>query len=107
MYPADGIAGYARDQFVDDLLRENETEIRRCLQKGAHKVQIDFKGRLAMKIDPSGHLLTSFIDLNNLSLSRFSAEDRSRAPRTARAPCAPASSFMFRSPSNHPNSLQR
>jgi 5-methyltetrahydropteroyltriglutamate--homocysteine methyltransferase len=79
MYPADGIAGYARDEFVDDLLRENETEIRRCLQKGAHKVQIDFtEGRLAMKIDPSGHLLTSFIDLNNLSLSRFSAEDRKR-----------------------------
>ena len=47
--------------------------------KGAHKVQIDFtEGRLAMKIDPSGHLLHSFIDLNNLALSRFSAEERER-----------------------------
>jgi 5-methyltetrahydropteroyltriglutamate--homocysteine methyltransferase len=77
MYPADEISGYSRDQFIDDLLREHEKEIRRCLQKGAHKVQIDFtEARLAMKIDPSGNLLNSFIDLNNLALSRFSAEER-------------------------------
>ena len=63
-----------REEFIDDLLREHETEIRRCLEKGAHKVQIDFtEGRLAIKIDPSGKLLHSFIDLNNLALSRFSA----------------------------------
>ena len=42
-------------------------------------MQIDFtEGRLAMKIDPSGELLHSFIVLNNLALSRFSAEDRKR-----------------------------
>ena len=79
MYPADELPGYSRDEFIDDLLREHETEIRRCLQKGAFKVQIDFtEARLAMKIDPSGHLLNSFIDLNNLALSRFSTEDRQR-----------------------------
>jgi 5-methyltetrahydropteroyltriglutamate--homocysteine methyltransferase len=79
MYPADEIPGYSRDEFIDDLLREHETEIRRCLQKGAAKVQIDFtEGRLAMKIDPTGRLLDSFIDLNNLALSRFSTEDRRR-----------------------------
>ena len=79
MYPAEGIPGYSRETFIDDLLREHETEIRRCLDKGAHKVQIDFtEGRLAIKIDPSGKLLHSFIDLNNLALSRFSAEDRQR-----------------------------
>jgi len=79
MYPADGIHGYSREQFIDDLLREHETEIRRCLHKGAQKVQVDFtEGRLAMKIDPSGHLLNSFIDLNNLALSRFSPEERRR-----------------------------
>ncbi|HYH82537.1 MAG TPA: cobalamin-independent methionine synthase II family protein [Longimicrobium sp.] len=77
MYPADGIPGYSRDQFIEDLLREHEDEIRRCLAKGAYRVQIDFtEGRLAMKIDPTGSLLTSFIDLNNLALSRFSAEER-------------------------------
>lgn len=79
MYPADPIPGYSREEFIDDLLLEHETEIRRCLAKGAHKVQIDFtEGRLAVKLDPSGKLLTSFIDLNNLALSRFSPEDRLR-----------------------------
>lgn len=77
MYPAEEIPGYSRDEFIDDLLNEHETEIRRCLQKGAFKVQIDFtEARLTMKIDPSGQLLNSFIDLNNLALSRFSAEER-------------------------------
>jgi len=79
MYPAEGIPEYPREQFIEDLLREHETEIRRCLQKGAHKVQIDFtEARLAVKIDPSGQLLDSFIDLNNLALSRFSPEERTR-----------------------------
>ncbi|MEO6016206.1 MAG: 5-methyltetrahydropteroyltriglutamate--homocysteine methyltransferase [Polaromonas sp.] len=79
MYPAEGIEGYPREQFIEDLLHEHETEVRRCLDRGASKVQVDFtEGRLAMKIDPSGHLLSSFIDLNNLALARFSAEERSR-----------------------------
>jgi 5-methyltetrahydropteroyltriglutamate--homocysteine methyltransferase len=79
MYPAEGIPGYTRQQFIDDLLREHESEVRRCLQKGAYKVQIDFtEGRLAIKIDPSGGLLSSFIDLNNLALARFSAQERTR-----------------------------
>jgi 5-methyltetrahydropteroyltriglutamate--homocysteine methyltransferase len=79
MYPAAAIAGYTREAFIDDLLREHETEVRRCLDKGAHKVQVDFtEGRLSMKVDPSGSLLHSFIDLNNLALARFSAEDRRR-----------------------------
>lgn len=79
MYPAVAIPGYSREEFIDDLLREHESEIRRCLQKGAHKVQVDFtEGRFAIKIDPTGSLLHSFIDLNNLALSRFSAEDRKR-----------------------------
>src|SRR4051794_33704696 len=77
MYPPDEIAGYPRARFIDDLLREHETEVRNCLAKGAHKVQIDFtEGRLAVKIDPSGDLLHSFIDLNNLALSRFTGEER-------------------------------
>ena len=109
MYPADGLPGYAREAFIEDLLREHETEVRRCFEKGAHKVQIDFtEGRLAMKVDPSGELLASFIDLNNLALARFSAggarKDRhshlSRAatgiPRIALTstmpPCCPACS---------------
>ncbi len=79
VYPAEGIAGYTRDEFIDDLLREHETEVRRCLQRGAYKVQIDFtEGRLAVKIDPTGELLHRFIELNNLALARFSAADRQK-----------------------------
>ena len=79
MYPADGIPGYSRDQFIDDLLSEHESEIRRCFAKGAYKVQVDFtEARLTTKIDPSGRLLTSFIDLNNLALSRFTEAERQR-----------------------------
>ena len=79
MYPAEDIPGYSRQEFIDDLLREHEMEIRRCFEKGAYKVQIDFtEGRLAVKLDRSGNLLNSFIGLNNLALSRFSAEERQR-----------------------------
>src|ERR1700686_1478829 len=79
MYPAEDLPGYSRQEFIDDLLSEHETEIRRCFEKGAHKVQIDFtEGRLAVKLDTSGELLNSFIGLNNLALSRFSAEERQR-----------------------------
>jgi 5-methyltetrahydropteroyltriglutamate--homocysteine methyltransferase len=79
MYPATEIPGYPRERFLRDLLREHETEVRNCLAKGAHAVQIDFtEGRLAVKIDPTGALLRSFIELNNLALSRFSAADRKR-----------------------------
>lgn len=79
MYPEEGIPDYPREQFIDDLLHEHETEVRQCLQRGAHKVQVDFtEARLAIKIDPTGSLLNSFIDLNNLALSRFSPEERQR-----------------------------
>jgi 5-methyltetrahydropteroyltriglutamate--homocysteine methyltransferase len=79
MYPVEDIPGYSRQEFIDDLLREHEMEIRRCLEKGAHKVQIDFtEGRLAVKLDPTGNLLNSFIGLNNLALSPFSAQERQR-----------------------------
>lgn len=77
MYPPDGLPDYSRDEFLADAIREHETEVRRCLAKGAHKVQIDFtEGRLAVKLDPSGGLLNSFIELNNLGLAQFSAAER-------------------------------
>lgn len=79
LYPQQGIEGYSRDDFLADLLRENEEDIRSALRGGAHTVQIDFtEGRLAVKLDPSTNLLRSFIDLNNQVLSRFSPEERNR-----------------------------
>jgi 5-methyltetrahydropteroyltriglutamate--homocysteine methyltransferase len=79
LYPQDGIAGYPQDDFLADLLDEHEADIRRCLDRGAHVVQIDFtEGRLAVKLDPSGGLLRRFVDLNNRVLVRFSPAERAR-----------------------------
>lgn len=79
LYPGAEIAGYSREQFEKDLLDEAESDIRRCLQAGAHCVQIDFtEGRLSLKLDPSGGLLRQFIALNNQVLHRFTTEERSR-----------------------------
>jgi methionine synthase II (cobalamin-independent) len=79
LYPQQGIPGYSREQYLDALLDEQEGEIRRCLQKGAHVVQIDFtEGRLSIRLDPTRRLLRSFIELNNMLLERFSAEERRR-----------------------------
>lgn len=79
LYPQDGIEGYPRDAFLEDLVDEAEADIRRCLQQGAHNVQIDFtEGRLSIKLDPSKQLLGAFVDLNNRVLERFSEEERRR-----------------------------
>jgi 5-methyltetrahydropteroyltriglutamate--homocysteine methyltransferase len=79
LYPADGIDGYPREQFLDDLVDEAETDIRRCLVAGATTVQIDFtEGRLAVKLDPGKGLLRQFVELNNRVLARFSEADRGR-----------------------------
>jgi 5-methyltetrahydropteroyltriglutamate--homocysteine methyltransferase len=77
LFPQDGVPGYSRDEFLKDLLNESERDIRECLETGAACVQIDFtEGRLALKLDPSGELLKSFVDLNNRVLERFSPDER-------------------------------
>jgi 5-methyltetrahydropteroyltriglutamate--homocysteine methyltransferase len=79
LYPGAGIPGYSREQFVADLIDEAAADIRGALDAGADSVQIDFtEGRLSLKLDPSGVLLRSFIDLNNQVLDRFSATERER-----------------------------
>lgn len=79
LYPQQGIEGYTRDQFTEDIVNEAEKEIRECLNNGAYNVQIDFtEARLAIKLDPTKGLLSSFIDLNNQVLDRFTPEERKR-----------------------------
>ena len=73
IYPPAGIDGYSQEAFLADLVDEAVADIRGALEAGAHSVQIDFtEGRLAVKLDPSGQLLRSFIDLNNRVLAAFS-----------------------------------
>jgi 5-methyltetrahydropteroyltriglutamate--homocysteine methyltransferase len=77
VYPQEGINGYTRDQFLADLVKDAEYDIRTCLNNGAYNVQIDFtEARLAIKLDPSKQLLSAFIDLNNQVLDRFTAEEQ-------------------------------
>src|SRR5579871_1651133 len=79
LYPADGIAGYSREDFIQDLTNEAEADIRSALDAGAECVQIDFtEGRLSLKLDPSGGLLKSFVDLNNSVLERFTEAERTK-----------------------------
>jgi 5-methyltetrahydropteroyltriglutamate--homocysteine methyltransferase len=79
LYPQKGIEDYSKEAFLEDLVREAEDDIRRCLDHDVYNVQIDFtEGRLAVKLDPTKQLLRSFIDLNNQILERFSKEERRR-----------------------------
>lgn len=79
IYPGEGIRGYSKKVFLNDLVEEAEADIRRCLEKGAYNVQLDFtEGRLSVKIDPSKRLLQDFVDLNNRVLDRFTAVERSK-----------------------------
>ncbi|HZJ59501.1 MAG TPA: 5-methyltetrahydropteroyltriglutamate--homocysteine methyltransferase, partial [Chitinophagaceae bacterium] len=79
LYPQTGINGYSHEEFIHDLLNEAEADIRRSLIKGAYNVQIDFtEARLSLKLDPSGGLLKSFIDLNNQVLERFTEEEQKK-----------------------------
>jgi 5-methyltetrahydropteroyltriglutamate--homocysteine methyltransferase len=79
LYPEGGIPGYSREAFVEDLLREGANDIRSCLDAGAVCVQIDFaEGRLALKLDPSGELLNSFVSLINRVLEGFTSQERKR-----------------------------
>ncbi len=83
LYPLDGeVAGYTREQFLDDLVDECEQDIRKAFAAGAARVSIDFtEGRLALKNDPNNPwtgrgMLEHFIELNNRVIDRFSAEER-------------------------------
>jgi 5-methyltetrahydropteroyltriglutamate--homocysteine methyltransferase len=78
LYPPGGIAGYSREAFLEDLVREAASEIRGCLERGAI-VQIDFtEARLSLKLDPSGGLLNAFVDLNNRVLDGLTDTERRR-----------------------------
>lgn len=79
LYPAEPILGYSREEFLADLIREAEIDIRGALDAGAACVQIDFtEARLSLKLDPTGGLLRSFVALNNQVLDRFAEDDRQR-----------------------------
>jgi methionine synthase II (cobalamin-independent) len=81
-YPGRDLPDYSRQAFLDDLIDEHEADVRRCLEMGAHTVQIDFtEGRLAFKLDPTalGHFA---------ALACQQVADRAQRGRLARAVAA-------------------
>ena len=77
-YPSDGIPGYPREAFIEDLVAGAAAEMRGCIERGA-TVQIDFtEARLALKLDPSKGLLGAFVDLNNQVLDRLTEAERAK-----------------------------
>jgi 5-methyltetrahydropteroyltriglutamate--homocysteine methyltransferase len=79
LYPQEGIEDYSREAFLADLLAGAEADIRRSLERGAHRVQIDFtEARLSLKLDPSTQLLRDLVEINNSVLRRFSPGQRQR-----------------------------
>lgn len=77
LYPQSGLAGYSREAFLEDLVQNATKDIRECLNANAACVQIDFtEARLSLKLDPSGGLLNSFVDLNNRVLATFTDTER-------------------------------
>jgi 5-methyltetrahydropteroyltriglutamate--homocysteine methyltransferase len=78
MYPGDGIEGYPREAFIDDLVAEASDELRGIVARGA-SAQIDFtEARLSLKLDPSGGLLSAFVDLNNQVVGELTSDERAR-----------------------------
>lgn len=73
--PQDGIGDYQREQVIDDLVDEAEADMRRSLERGAYKVQLDFTG---------GRVQSSWIRPSSCSgnssslLERFSDNERER-----------------------------
>ena len=79
VYPKTSLKGYSRNQFMKDLIGQYHLEVKRCLDIGPHKVQIDFtEGRLSLKLDPTGELLDSMIDLINKGLDGFNEKQIER-----------------------------
>ena len=79
LYPQRGLDGYSHETFLADLVTAAATDIRDCLGADAACVQIDFtEARLSLKLDPSGGLLNSFVELNNRVLEQFSDTERKR-----------------------------
>jgi len=85
LYPLkEGVPGYSRKQFEEDLCNECEKDIRAAFAAGAARVSVDFtEGRLATRADSrnpwtGAGMLPHFIELNNRVIDRFSPEERKR-----------------------------
>ena len=79
MYPENGIAGYPREAFIEDLSASTSPRSGvPCRPARTPCKSISPRLGSPSRSTPTGGLLASFIDLNNLALSRLSPAERSR-----------------------------
>jgi 5-methyltetrahydropteroyltriglutamate--homocysteine methyltransferase len=79
LYPAEEIKDYSKEQFINDVVSESIKDIRQCLDAGADSVQVDFtEARLSLKLDPSGSLLNSLLEINERVFSAFTEQEKGR-----------------------------
>jgi 5-methyltetrahydropteroyltriglutamate--homocysteine methyltransferase len=80
MYPAEEISSYSRDEFLDDLLKEHETEVLAAVCKEARIAfgSTSLKDGWRSSSTPRVSSSPASSILNNLALSRFSVEERNR-----------------------------
>ena len=71
-----GIAGYPREAFIVDLIDEAETDIRGALDAGAATSRSTLPKAGSPSSSTLGHLLRSFVALNNQVLDRFTPDER-------------------------------
>ncbi len=82
MVPAGGLAGYSREEFLDDVVAGCAEDIRRSFAAGASRVSIDFtEGRLALRRDlrapwAGPDALGGFITLINRVLDALEPHER-------------------------------
>lgn len=80
--PAEGLGGYTRSEFLDDVVAGCVEDIRRSFAAGASRVSIDFtEGRLALRRDVPApwagpRALGGFIDLINRVLGELTDSER-------------------------------
>ena len=82
LYPGDGLEGYSRDTFVEDLVDQAADELRGMRRPRRHRRRSTSPRRACRSSSiPSGGLLDAFVDLNNQVLARLTDEERAQGRR--------------------------
>ena len=72
----DEIDGYSKEQFVNDLVNECVTDVKKCIASGAAEVGMDMtEATYAIKVDPTGGVLKSMVGLIDAVCEKLSPEE--------------------------------
>jgi 5-methyltetrahydropteroyltriglutamate--homocysteine methyltransferase len=72
----DEIDGYSKEQFINDLVNECVTDVKKCIASGAAEVGMDMtEATYAIKVDPTGGVLKSMVGLIDAVCEKLSPEE--------------------------------